>query len=312
MENGQNVKKLPPYRALLVVDVKDFSGRPGRYHDQITEQIPNVLQNALIRCGHSKLRDKVRFHTSTGDWYCLGFNPRYLPFLLNPFLPELQKELEYNNATSRQDQQMRMRVSITVGPMTDTGRNTISDGSGDARVEAHRMIDAEPVRQLLSRSGAATCVAAIVSERVYQDAVLGGFTGEDPSLYVPVDVEVKTYRGKAYVRVPKPSGDLLTSGFHLGEAAERVVEPSPEPERTEPEQQQAASQGINQSVHGPVTGIGNFAGTVGNLSTGGTQEIHNGPKYDMRQNNGDGINVMGDASNFQHSVSKGKGGADAS
>lgn len=304
MENGQNVKKLPPYRALLVVDVKDFSGRPGRYHDQITEQIPNVLQNALIRCGHSKLRDKVRFHTSTGDGYCLGFNPRYLPFLLNPFLPELQKELEYNNATSRQDQQMRMRVSITVGPMTDTGCNTISDGSGDARVEAHRMIDAEPVRQLLSRSGAATCVAAIVSERVYQDAVLGGFTGEDPSLYVPVDVEVKTYRGKAYVRVPKPSGDLLTSGFHLGEAAERVVEPSPEPERTEPEKSGAPSPrvGINigsmDNPRGPVV-----IGEKNKFRTGNKNVTKN--KDITNQNTENGINIAGDVSNIRHSVRKG-------
>ncbi len=31
-----NVAELPPYRALLVVDIKDFSGNPGRDHAQLT------------------------------------------------------------------------------------------------------------------------------------------------------------------------------------------------------------------------------------------------------------------------------------
>ena len=35
-----NVAQLPPYQALLVVDMKDFSGNPGRDHTQLTKDIP--------------------------------------------------------------------------------------------------------------------------------------------------------------------------------------------------------------------------------------------------------------------------------
>ena len=214
-----DVKQLPPYRALLIVDVKEFSARPGRYHQELTAAIPRILQQAFARCGLADLYEEAQFHGTTGDGYFLGFRPAVLPYLINPFLGALQDELDYRatvKSVSGPEQDLRMRVSVNVGPMEDTGRNAINDGSGDARIENHRLLDSEPVRELLSRSGPVTRVAAIISARAVEDAVLSGYADEPADLFVRVPVTVKNYQGQAYLRVPKPSGELLTKGFEPG------------------------------------------------------------------------------------------------
>ncbi|ASR37182.1 hypothetical protein BAY61_21745 [Prauserella marina] len=256
--------ELPSYRALMVVDMKNFSGEKGRDHAGVTQQIPLLLRQSFHRCGSFDLWNAARFHGTTGDGYFLGFKTRYLPLLLNPFLVALQDELEYQNRISTVEQPMRMRVSLTVGPMTDSGRNTISDGSGDARIEAHRMIDDESVRDLLARSNNTTCVAAIVSARVYEDVVISGYSAEDPDLYVPVGVTVKTYSGRAYLRVPKPSGSLLSQGFRRpGENQNVDLAGTGEADN--------ARQGKASYV-----GISNANGPVGQVITGHGQTIHTG------------------------------------
>ncbi|MCS7476109.1 hypothetical protein ACFFQW_08925 [Umezawaea endophytica] len=221
-------KPLPPYRALLIVDVKDFSAVPGAHHAELTEAIPEILRQTFRRGGLERLWNDVKFEATTGDGYVLGFAAKNLPFLLHPFLPALQDELDYRaavEAVSGQPQALRMRVSVNVGPMTDSGAKRLGDGSGDARIENHRLLDSRPVRELLERSGPSTRVGAIVSSRAFDDAVASGFTDDDRNEYVPVDVEVKSYRGSAYVRVPKPTGDLLKNGF----APALPAPPRPEP-----------------------------------------------------------------------------------
>ncbi|WP_143261743.1 hypothetical protein [Allokutzneria sp. NRRL B-24872] len=216
---AHTVSELPPYHSLLVVDVKDFSGRVGRDHAQITEAIPVILQSAFQRCGltDSVWRDR-RFEATTGDGYALGFPSAVLPFLLNPFLRALQDELDYREQVAAQPAALRMRVSINVGPMTSSTAQAISDGSGTSRVENHRLLDAKPVRDLLARSGPATRVAAIVSARAFQDAVLSGYAAEPPEFYIAAPVQVKTFADTAYLRVPSPTGELLRTGFLPPEA----------------------------------------------------------------------------------------------
>src|SRR5947209_15218335 len=199
-----DVQELPPYRALLIVDVKEFSARPGRYHQELTGAIPRILQQAFARCGLADLYDEKLFHGTTGDGYFLGFRTGVLPYLINPLLGALQDELDYRAAVqtvSGPEQDLRMRVSINVGPMEDSGHNAINDGSGDARIENHRLLDSEPVRELLSRSGATTRVAAIISARAVEDAVLSGYAGEPAELFVRVPVTGQNYQGQAYLRV---------------------------------------------------------------------------------------------------------------
>lgn len=205
--------ELPPYRALLAVDIRDFSGTLGKDHARITEAVPTILRSAFQRCGLAETWREQRFGIGTGDGYALGLPSAVLPFLLNPFLPALQEELVYRAEVNADPVPLRMRVSVHVGPVTDSGGELLSEGSGTARVETHRLLDAAPVRELLNRAGPMTRVAAIVSDRAYQDAVLSGYAADAPEHYVPAPVEVKKLVGTGYLRVPSPSGDLLSDGF---------------------------------------------------------------------------------------------------
>ncbi len=205
--------ELPPYRALLVVDIKDFSGVPGVHQAEVTDLVPVVLRSAFERCGLTEVWSGKRFIISTGDGCALGFPSAVLPLLLNPFLQALQDELDYRAQVHADPVPLRMRVSINVGAVTDSGRELLSEGSGASRVETHRLLDAEPVRDLLTRSGPATRVAAIVSARAFEDVVASGYTGEPKDFYVPAPVQVKQLTDVAYLRVPSPTGDLLHSGF---------------------------------------------------------------------------------------------------
>jgi hypothetical protein len=202
--------------------------------------------------------------------YFVGFGSAYLPYLLNPFLAALQDELEYRNRVApvtAQRRPIRMRVSVHVGPMTDSGTNGLSDGSGAARVETHRLLDSDPVRDLLKRSADTTCVAAIVSARAFEDAVLAGYAAESADLYVPAPVQVKTYQGTAYLRVPHPSGELLSKGFGP-DGEDGVGRPRDDDRSSGPDR--AARGGGSQYR------IETMHGSVGGSVTGSNAPVHMG------------------------------------
>ncbi|MBM7772247.1 hypothetical protein JOD54_002451 [Actinokineospora baliensis] len=196
------VLELPPYRAVLVVDVKGFGGWRGREQADLVRLVPVVLREVFAECGLGGEWDRAPLSASTGDGWVLGLRSGLLPLLLNPVLPTLQEVLPDG---------VRMRATVHIGPLT--GGRSLGAGNGEARVQAHRLLDARPVRELLDRSGPGTRVAAVVSERAYVDAVLSGYAGDDPGLYVPVPVRVKSFAQTAYLRVPVPTGELLSHGF---------------------------------------------------------------------------------------------------
>ncbi|GLZ34434.1 hypothetical protein Lesp02_66210 [Lentzea sp. NBRC 105346] len=209
------IPDLPPYSAVVVVDMKDYSGHKGADHRMLTELIPVVLERTFALIGRLDIWENREFPDSTGDGYAIGFPPQVLPTLIGPFLDKLQQELEYQDQVLRagdRKTRLRMRVAITVGPLERADGD--GDGTGNARVEAHRLVDAEPVRRLLDSSDPdVTFVAAILSDRVYRDVVEAGYSPKPVTQYVAAPASVKTYSGNAYLHCPKPSGDVLSTGY---------------------------------------------------------------------------------------------------
>ncbi|WP_133056765.1 hypothetical protein [Frankia casuarinae] len=271
VHGGTDSMAMPPYRALLVVDIKDFSGYPGRWHEDMTRAVPDILTGAFARSGWSESPSMERFSDTTGDGYVLGFEPSMLPLLVHPFLDNLQQELEYRNkvapvAPAAADRTLRMRVSLHVGSTTDSGTNRLGDGSGAARIALHRQLDAAAVRHLLEDSNPrTTLVAAILSSRAYEDAVLSGYSGLDDSLFVKAPVEVKTYRDEAYLYVPRPSGGLLHRGFRVPEVpaapSRAAAEASTPSDRSRADLGQS---GATRNISGirNIGGISNVGGSV--------------------------------------------------
>jgi hypothetical protein len=270
------VGDLPPYRSMLVVDMKDYSGTTSRQQAQLNGMIPEILESAFARCGLGAIWDEATFPSHSGDGYAIGLPSRRLPFLLNPYLDALQNELTDRSRllAAAGFEPIRMRVSVAVGPVTDSGFNTVSDGAGAARVELHRLLDSEPVRDLLKRCGESTLVAAIVSARAFEDAVASGYSDEDPALYVEAPVQVKRYQGAAYLRVPLPSGDLLASGFRKPDDATSVAgSGSAEQVPTAPVQPAIQQNDYSTNRRG---GIGSISGSGHSIVTDPTGPTHTG------------------------------------
>lgn len=274
--------EMPQYRAVVVVDMQDYSSQPGAAQRDLTEVIPELIERAFTSSGHAGVWEGRRFPDTTGDGYAVGFRPEVLPVLVGPFLDALQNELVYYDKILRRHDRtsrMRWRVAITVGPLHESDSPGIGDGCGDSRVEAHRLVDANEVRKLLDNSDPdVTFVAAIISARVHEDVVVGGYATKKPSDYVRTSVSVKTYQGDAYLYVPKPSGELLSKGFDGPDA----------PQSEEPPRQHDHDSGhaVRNDLSGTVTG-----GNV--VQAGSIDQVHNQDRSTRFHISGDGHTVAG-------------------
>ncbi|MEU7165414.1 hypothetical protein AB0A70_12315 [Streptomyces morookaense] len=230
-------RDLPPYRGILAVDAKDFTGRPAVEHVALTTIIPELLGQAFERAGLGQVWQDRKFANNTGDGYVLGFDPVVLPRIIHPFLAELQELLTDYNIHATGTRRLRLRASLHVGPLPDSGAP--GDGNGTPRNDTHRLLDSRPVRAMLAASSESiTQVAAILSHRVFEDAVLSGYTRRHPDhfLEVPATVEGKDFRQLAWLYVPTPSGSLYDRRI-LGEAGPGAPAPAPAPDKrgAEPE-----------------------------------------------------------------------------
>jgi hypothetical protein len=201
---------LPSYRVLLAVDAERFSRSPSARLPGLSALLPEVLENAMSACGLEEVWRGRRFAQSTGDGYVLGADPSNIPLLLHPFLDCLQEELERQDRLLRadgRDLRLRLRASIHLGPVPDSG-DELRDRVSTPTNEVFRLLDAAPTRVALSRSNPdVTLLAVVISQRVFEDVVLGGYTALHPDRFEPVTAELKNkdFVYPAWLYVPNPS-----------------------------------------------------------------------------------------------------------
>ncbi len=268
---------LPPYRAVLAVDMEKFSASSARHQQSIGRLIPQVLEEAFTRADMLPVWKDARFPRHSGDGYVMGAEPEHLPYLISPFLEELQKVLEraqpYLAALDR-NLRMRLRASIDVGPLPDTGDGSGIDAMGEAMISTHRLLDSEPVRRELETSDPdTTLLATIISRRVYEDVVLGDFAPVRASRWRPVHASVpsKDFQAEGYLFVPTPS---------WGPEGRASAEATAAPERDRPAKPAPAASGGTTHTTGNNVGHNDRgqvvqAGTVnGGVSFGGVADEH--------------------------------------
>ncbi|MFF1955631.1 hypothetical protein ACFVWX_01310 [Streptomyces sp. NPDC058220] len=249
-------RPLPAYRGILAVDAKDFTGRPAIEHEAVSRAVPELLKTALSRAELGDLWEDRTFPASTGDGYVFGFDPARMPFVIHPLLLALQDVLTDYNVLSYGAVPIRLRASVHVGPLPDTGDEF--SGNGTARNDTHRLLDARPVKAVLaSHKENITHVAAILSDRCYEDAVAGGYTGRHPDYFVEVaaTVDGKPFSQRAWIYVPQPSGPLYeetSDADTTEESAPEAVRPRPHDDTPTPQVRNSAPSGnINTgAVHG--------------------------------------------------------------
>ncbi|MFE4975523.1 hypothetical protein ACFRAR_25910 [Kitasatospora sp. NPDC056651] len=208
-------RPLPPYQALLGLDVKNYTGMPGVVHAPVSAYLEPLLDAALTAAGLDDLRTAKRFVSNSGDGLTLGFDSTFMPFVIAPGLDCLDKELARHNAEPNHVQ-IRMRASLHAGHVAAPGVS--GEGNGPARNDLHRLLDSREVKALLDHASPATThLVAILSDHVYDTAVRNRFAGLHPDFFKPVDATVpgrEDYSEKAWLYVPAPSGNLLAVPGH--------------------------------------------------------------------------------------------------
>ncbi|ARQ69988.1 hypothetical protein [Streptomyces marincola] len=246
-------RPLPGYRALLAVDAKDFTGLASIQHSAVSMVITELVDRALTAAGLTELRDTKSFPNNTGDGIVFGFDPRHLPFVVFPFLRTLDGLLGRHNG-QYVSPRLRLRASVHVGPLPE------ADGNGTARNDTHRLLDSRPVKAILAMPGSehTTHLAAILSQRVYEDVVLGGYAGLGPDHFieVPATVDGKPFAQRAWLHIPSPSGHLLRHGILS------TIEESAEPAPAAPEPPRPAAPGPTQNVEQGYAIIGDVQGGI--------------------------------------------------
>ncbi|MFG3256325.1 FHA domain-containing protein [Streptomyces sp. NPDC048172] len=207
-------RDLPPHRAVLAVDLERFSSHPSSELTRLSAAVPRILEEALRRSG-LEWKER-RFPQATGDGFVLGLDPAHTPRLIHPFLGRLQRVLEEEAAESPATRAggLRMRVSVHLGPLPDSGGERPGDGVGKPMNDVHRLLDCEPLREALRRTDPClTFMAAAVSERVFTEVVEAGYTGLNPEEFTRCRARVKQFAEDAWLYVPLLSGPALTSGI---------------------------------------------------------------------------------------------------
>ncbi|RBM22147.1 hypothetical protein [Streptomyces sp. PT12] len=262
-------RPLPGYRALLAVDAKDFTGLVAVQHSAVSALIPELVDRALVAAGLTDLKDAKSFPANTGDGIVFGFAPAYLPFVVHPFLRTLDGVLGEHNA-QRIAPRLRLRASVHVGPLPE------ADGNGTVRNDTHRLLDSRPVKAILATPGSerTTHLAAILSHRVYEDAILGGYTGLGPDHFieVPATVEGKHYAQRAWLHIPSPSGQLLRNGVITAIEDSGASRSEPGPTTPEGHEPQRNAMPPTQHVEQGNAIVGNVSGNIS--GTFGTPESH--------------------------------------
>lgn len=217
------------YTGILAVDVHGFGQhKTDRQQQTIVKVLAEVMQQAAIRTG---LRDpwEGRFRAFRGDGYLMGIPPELVAVVVDGFFDALQAELRRRAPQLRSDEiTLRLRASLHLGAVQAFDALLQDSPTGKVMIDTNRMVDAEPVKALLDHSDpTVTHVAVVLSESVIKDVVDRGLTIRKTSEFVraPLQVEAKDYSGVGYLRVPVPSGDLLSSGLLVGQ-------PEPQDEAT--------------------------------------------------------------------------------
>lgn len=207
-------RPLPPYRAILAVDAKDFTKLPSSVHEETSAAIKTVVGSALRDAGLEAEWSDPSFFGDTGDGFAVGLPPRILPFLVDPFPALLQERLAQRRNDRPGEAPLRLRVSLHVGPLPTDPAAPSSTGNGAARNDTHRLLDADVIKEALRDvSPEIALVAMIISDRVFDDVVRGRYAGLHPDNFVSVTARVagKGFDQPAWLHLPAQPGRSFPS-----------------------------------------------------------------------------------------------------
>jgi O-acetyl-ADP-ribose deacetylase (regulator of RNase III) len=187
----------------FVVDVAGYARRSAREKADVQQRVSAFIAELLHDLG---LRLDETHHHGTGDGMVV-FLPSEIEVhrALLRLLRVAPEVLAEDNRRFRD--RMRLRMAAVIGPL---GPASIGF-SGDAIVEAGRMVDSEVLRAALAARPGADLVV-LISDQLYGYAVRERHPGLGAGDFRPVDVQVKEFSKRAWLWTgpagpePRPAG----------------------------------------------------------------------------------------------------------
>ncbi|MET9647262.1 hypothetical protein ACFZB6_25405 [Streptomyces syringium] len=223
-QQPDDVRDIPDYQALVVIDMKGYSKVPSHRMPAMRGDLDHMLATAFAESGLGREWEERAYWSDTGDGCILALPVRRMWRLVDP-LPEILDGVLARHDRERlaSTPEIRVRMSVHVGPLPDSYR-------GDPINDACRLIDSDAARDAVDKARAlGSYVALVISEAVFQAVVrprrTTRLTEHD---FLPTRAEVKNkYSETAWVHVPRRSPADL--GTPAGDGSERAAEAVPPP-----------------------------------------------------------------------------------
>ncbi len=184
-------------RFVVGVDIRNFSARIPRHQVELQRALDRMLGEAAAAAGLDRTRWECR---QEGDGETAMLPPGVdLLAIVRRFVSELDTRLTDHNEDHAREMEIRLRVAMHTDVVTPGHLGP----AGPALIVLKRLLDSAPVRAALTNAPAAN-LAQIISEPVFQRAVLPGLEGVRPRQFREVLVEApeKGFRQTAYLYVP--------------------------------------------------------------------------------------------------------------
>ncbi|MEX3107698.1 MULTISPECIES: hypothetical protein [unclassified Streptomyces] len=188
---------------IIALDIENFSPRLDPVQRRVRAAMYNALGGAKIGAG---LAAADIVSEDRGDGVLMLIRSSVSPVVIaGPFVRELDESLGEYAKEANAEHAIRLRVVLHQGLAADDEHGW----SGDAVNTTCRIVDAQPLRDVLAAAPSARMVFA-VSDEVHHSVIRHGHRGIDPAAYLPFDLTTKhgeTIRAWATVPgYPAPPG----------------------------------------------------------------------------------------------------------
>ncbi|MGW2616870.1 hypothetical protein [Streptomyces sp. NPDC001500] len=195
------------HRVIVLLGIEDFGSRPDAVRSRLRAALYGMVESALTQAGLDPGQRRIE---DRGD-SLLVLAPDSIPpaRLLQAFVSSLDIDLRAHQQMHHVSHRLRLRVGMSHGPVVVDAGHAVGRDIEDLS----RLLDAEPVRQVLALADRASLIL-VVPDAFFDSVVRHGSRHTDPATYGPRDVVTergRTLRGwvtvPGYARPPEGPGE---------------------------------------------------------------------------------------------------------
>lgn len=194
----------------VAYDVENYSGRGTRGEYATQQRLSDILELCFEDAGVPRGNIEIQEQGDGGIAFLRTGGAVDEPRLLVDLINSLRTRLTELNEDLVEQARVRLRIGLHEGVVHRAPHGYV----GPAVIEVCRLRDADAVKKALAGSDASMVVAA--ADTLYRDVLSHGYHGLPAAAFAPTDVQVKSYRGRAWIYLAGTSPAPRASARALG------------------------------------------------------------------------------------------------